>query len=101
PGSYIPEAHYLALERPTQTLPLVQPLPRAPTHHNWTAIAGSGLVLCTFLTFGSWLLLRPTSLDRFWAPVLAGKIVLVCLGQPICTKGQTGRFARREIGFSR
>jgi hypothetical protein len=26
--------------------------------------------------------LRPTSLDRFWAPVVDGKTVLVCLGQP-------------------
>jgi hypothetical protein len=46
------------------------------------AIAGAGLVLSAVLTICSWLLLRPTSLDRFWAPVLAGKTVLVCLGQP-------------------
>jgi hypothetical protein len=29
-----------------------------------------------------WLLFRSTSLDRFWAPVMGGNTLLVCMGQP-------------------
>ncbi|HEY3938783.1 MAG TPA: hypothetical protein VGL97_15220 [Bryobacteraceae bacterium] len=82
PGSYVPEAHYIVSEPPIQTLPLVDSSAHTPKPHNSRAIAGSGLALCALLTISSWLLLRPTSLDRFWTPVLAGKSVLVCLGQP-------------------
>ncbi len=82
PGSYIPEAHHVALARPSPQAP-----PRlstsVPTQHNRTAIVtGFGFVVCAAVLAGSWLLLRPTSLDRFWAPVVTGKTVLVCLGQP-------------------
>lgn len=84
-GSYIPEAHYVAAERPK----LAQSVLALPAHagqqrkqRNWFAIATAALVLCSVLAVSLWLLFRPTSLDRFWAPLVGGPSVLVCMGQP-------------------
>lgn len=83
PGSYIPEAHYMGgLERSSQAAPLPQLFAKASGRHRWMLIAGCGAVLGGVLAMCSWLLLRPTSLDRFWAPVITSKTVFVCLGQP-------------------
>ncbi len=81
-GSYVPEAHYAAPERLKQVQPPLGLATNAPEQRTWISIATAALVLCAVLTAGLWLLLRPTSLDRFWAPVVGGKTVLVCLGQP-------------------
>ncbi|MBV8550091.1 MAG: hypothetical protein JOY54_02245 [Acidobacteriaceae bacterium] len=78
PGSYIPEIHYSTVERPTEA----QVLTKSPKHRNWFAIIGIGLVVPIILAVGSWVFLRPTPVERFWAPVLTGKAVLVCMGQP-------------------
>jgi len=78
-GSYVPDAHYVTPER----LNRVQP-PAALTNtrrrHHWFAIGAVTLAICAVLASGAWLLFRPTTLDRFWAPVLGSKTVLVCLG---------------------
>ncbi len=87
PGSYVPEAHHIASERvaserPSQTQPAPPVLTAAQKHPNWFAIGVGGLVSCAIVATCFWLLLRPTPLDRFWDPVLGGKNLLVCMGQP-------------------
>lgn len=82
PGSYIPEAHYVAPERRKQVELPVQLSTTAPKQRSWSATTAAAVVLCAVLTACLWLFLRPTPLDRFWAPVIEGKSVLVCLGQP-------------------
>ncbi len=78
-GSYIPEAHYTS-ERPTQAQP--GPATVAQKQKNWSTIALASLACCAAVAVFFWLLFRPTTLDRFWDPVLGGKSVLVCMGQP-------------------
>ncbi len=84
PGSYVPEAHYIALER-SKAVQLLAPVidagPRARPSRGLALIAASLLVSVVLLA-ALGLLFRPTPLDRFWAPVMAGKTVLVCVGQP-------------------
>ena len=85
PGSYIPEAHYRALERAKQARALVLAAPVAPQQRsprNWLFGVAAAIVLFAVLTTSLWLFLRPTPLDRFWAPLVGGKSVLVCMGQP-------------------
>ncbi|MBV8807048.1 MAG: hypothetical protein JO033_00110, partial [Acidobacteriaceae bacterium] len=83
PGSYVPEVHYAALDRPKRLENLVQVSANAPQHRNWIRIAVAGLVLSVVLAICLWLVPSgPTALDRFWSPVEAGKTVLVCIGQP-------------------
>ena len=85
PGSYIPEAHYVAPDRarqsPAKTL-AAEPEPLPGKTRNRVAIASAGFILCAALAISAWLLLRPNSLDRFWAPLVTGKSVLICMGQP-------------------
>ncbi len=85
PGSYIPEAHYLALERAKQARALAQAtdVQQQPSNRRkQLAIAAAAVVLCALVATSLWALLRPTPLDRFWAPLVRGNSVLVCMGQP-------------------
>jgi hypothetical protein len=84
PGSYIPEAHYAVTRQepaPISTA-VIDPAPEQRKSRNGRAIAAAALLVCAVLTTSLWLLLRPTPLDRFWAPLVDGKSVLVCMGQP-------------------
>jgi len=79
-GSYVPELHSVLIEQPE----------RKPTGHRLKPrnsgknlrVAAISLLVGTLLGLFVWRLLKPTDLERFWAPVLAGKTVLVCMGQP-------------------
>jgi hypothetical protein len=87
PGSYIPEAHYVTPKRAQQAVIEARPLVAETVQQqkpprNWLAIAAAALVVCAVLATSLWLFFRPTSLDRFWAPLLDGKNLLVCMGQP-------------------
>lgn len=86
PGSYIPEAHYVAPEhaKRIQANTLAADIgPQPVKQRNWLALALGVLALFTAVAVSCWLLLRPNSLDRFWAPVMTGNnSVLVCMGQP-------------------
>lgn len=81
-GSYIPELHSAPVERP---IPIVRAPALPPEARDrrriWPRLAGLGALICALATLLAWFL-RPTNLDRFWAPVLAGQTVLVCMGQP-------------------
>lgn len=79
-GSYVPELHALSMER---AKPVVDPQPLNGQKHG-KAVRAAGILfpVGAVLAVSVWLLLRPTNLDRFWAPVLEGKTVLVCMGQP-------------------
>ncbi len=86
PGSYVPEAHTIALERSKNSPPqaalatdLGQQHSRNPSYR---AIAAASVAVVAVLMASAWLLSRPTPLERFWAPVTSGKTVLVCMGQP-------------------
>ncbi len=82
PGSYIPEAHYVA-PRPPQASPAVVRLTAgSPKRNRRMQAAVASALLLTVLILSLWLLSRPTSVDRFWAPIVGGKSVLVCMGQP-------------------
>jgi hypothetical protein len=81
-GSYVPELHSTALERP-KLIPAAQPpRERAVRRHSRIPPLVVGGSLCALAAISVWLLLRPTNLDRFWGPALSGKSVLVCMGQP-------------------
>ena len=86
PGSYVPEAHYVAPEglKPAQVVLALATDPSKQTakRRNWFAIIGGSLAVPAVLAMCLWLLFRPSSLDRFWAPVMGGKTLLVCMGQP-------------------
>jgi hypothetical protein len=85
PGSYIPEAHYVAPERAKRGAPkTLSPEPeRQPNKsRNRVALGVAILLFCAISAASAWLFLRPNSLDRFWAPLMTGKSVLVCMGQP-------------------
>ncbi len=86
PGSYVPEAHYIAPERLNiiePQLPRVSEAAQQHTKHPYgLAIVAASVLICAVLASILWMLFRPTPLDRFWAPVLTGKTVLVCMGQP-------------------
>lgn len=86
-GSYVPELHMVMPERPAPAAapaptPLAEPLPAPPPAPKrvWFLVA-AGLV-GAFAAVSAWTFLRPSDLDRFWGPVLGGKSVLVCMGQP-------------------
>lgn len=80
-GSYLPEVHRIAPRpEPQIRVPEIAP-PPAATQRRPAALWVAGVALCGVLVI-SWLLLRPPPLDRFWAPILKGKTVFVCLGQP-------------------
>ncbi len=84
PGSYVPEAHYIALER-SKAVQLLAPVIDAeqPARQGrGLALIAASLLVSVVLLAALWLLFRPTPLDRFWAPVMTGKTVLVCVGQP-------------------
>jgi hypothetical protein len=86
PGSYVPEAHYVAAERlkPAQVV-LALPTDASKQHgkhRHWSAIIAALLAVPAVLATSLWLLFRSTSLDRFWAPVMGGNTLLVCMGQP-------------------
>lgn len=81
-GSYVPEAHYVSPERPKPAPPAPPLATVAAKQAHWFAIIAAAITLCAVVLASSWLLLRPTSLDRFWAPLVSGKSVLVCMGQP-------------------
>jgi hypothetical protein len=77
PGSYVPEVHTATADPPKAR----EAPPWARKRFDWMSIAAASAALCG-LTTCVWLVIRPTSVDRFWAPVTAGKNVLVCMGQP-------------------
>jgi hypothetical protein len=80
-GSYVPEVHYVLPERLQPVMgALVRPQPRNTSRSG--LLAGAATILCAALTGLIWLVMRPTSLDQFWAPVANGRNVLVCMGQP-------------------
>jgi hypothetical protein len=60
----------------------MDPVPERRKLRNGWAMAAAALVVCAVPAIFLWLLLRPASLDRFWAPLMGGKSVLVCMGQP-------------------
>ena len=76
-GSYVPEAHVATLE---QAKP-ARPSPKSRRRLDRSIIVAVAAVLCGLAVFLI-VFFRPTPLDRFWAPVIAGKGVLVCMGQP-------------------
>jgi hypothetical protein len=92
PGSYIPEVHPLspqaevapaatsATEEPAAITPAIE----APRHKYRRLFLIPGMVVLTCSAIGTvlWLWPRPSTLDRFWAPILARNTVLVCMGQP-------------------
>lgn len=85
-GSYIPEAHYFAPQPLRASLPVVRlttaASPQIRNRRKPTGITFAGLAAAVLLTTSLWLLSRPTSLDRFWMPIISSKSVLVCMGQP-------------------
>ncbi|HTU47581.1 MAG TPA: hypothetical protein VMF91_21135 [Bryobacteraceae bacterium] len=85
PGSYIPEAHYVAPDHAkyiqAKTLAAdIRPQSVKPRYR--LALVLGLFVLCTAVATSCWLVFRPNSLDRFWAPLMTGDSVLVCVGQP-------------------
>lgn len=86
PGSYVPEAHAVAPERARHNQGLVLAAADAAqqpkSRRNWLAIGASVFALGSALAISFGLLAKPTPLDRFWAPLMDGKSVLVCMGQP-------------------
>jgi hypothetical protein len=84
PGSYIPEAHYAGTrkEQSPASLPAIDAAAEQRNSRKWLGIAATALAVCAVVTTSSWLFLRPTPLDRFWAPLENDNSVLVCMGQP-------------------
>lgn len=83
PGSYIPELHAAALENPKPVMAAqVVPHPVPSARKQKIGFLSLGGSVCALAVVAAWLFLRPTNLDRFWAPALSGKSVLVCMGQP-------------------
>lgn len=79
PGSYNPEIHF-SNERTGSAVAV--PLESGRRQWWWMAAGGAGVAaLVSAIIFGP--LLRPTNLDRFWAPVVRpSSPVVVCMGQP-------------------
>ncbi|MGA8030484.1 MAG: hypothetical protein WB992_25355 [Bryobacteraceae bacterium] len=85
PGSYVPEAHYVALERlksAAAVLRLPAEVPRQHRKRSYRVAIPATLAVVSVLAVSLWRFLQPTPLDRFWAPVMGGESVLVCMGQP-------------------
>lgn len=83
-GSYIPEAHYLAPDRPQLAPAVVVTAPAAIARaqpRNRLLIGAIALALGASLAV-LWFVSEPKPLDRFWGPLLTSKSVLVCMGQP-------------------
>lgn len=92
PGSYIPEVHprspqtemapaaASASEDPAATAPAIERTKRK--HPRWFLIPGAVILACAATGIVTWVWPRPSTLDRFWAPILASNNVLVCIGQP-------------------
>ncbi|MBV9762520.1 MAG: hypothetical protein JO340_18315 [Acidobacteriaceae bacterium] len=83
-GSYVPEAHYVAPDRPKLAPPVVvhspAPAPRVPPLGRFAA--GAVVLALAAFFISLWFVMRPGALDRFWGPLLTTKSVLVCMGQP-------------------
>jgi hypothetical protein len=86
PGSYVPEAHYVSPEalKPAQVvLALATDTPKpANRRHRWPAILAALVAVSAILATCLWLVLQPSPIERFWAPLMNGKTLLVCMGQP-------------------
>ena len=92
PGSYIPEVHPVSLQAemaPTAAFPTEEPVAITATieatrhkYLRWFLIPGIVVLACLATSMVIWIWPRPSTLDRFWAPILAGNTVLVCMGQP-------------------
>lgn len=81
-GSYIPEVHPVTspLAISSVLVPAVESTPHKK--RNWLPFQMAAVGLCASIAVVVWLWPRPSSLDRFWGPVLQGNTVLVCIGQP-------------------
>jgi hypothetical protein len=82
-GSYVPEIHYVVPELLHRVIgTLEQPQPTSRNRPRGGLIAGAMAILCAAAASLIRFTLRPTSLDRFWVPVLSGRNLLVCMGHP-------------------
>lgn len=76
-GSYIPE-----FRLPIHDAVTAVPVP-VGRRRWWIAVSAAAVLAAVLLAVAGWTRLRPSALDRFWAPVLepAGS-VLLCVGPP-------------------
>jgi hypothetical protein len=92
PGSYIPEVHALspqaemapAAASAAEELAAITP-PTESTrrkYRRWFLIPGAVVMTSLAISIVIWIWPRPSTLDQFWAPILARNTVLVCMGQP-------------------
>lgn len=90
PGSYIPVFRPPKLPAPilTEAVPLSTPAINPNRRRHWRLAAGiaAGVIVATVL--GSYFLLRSSTVDQFWSPVLASPArVLMCVGSPDTVNG--------------
>jgi len=93
-GSYVPEFHFHAADSKTEKKPLATEM--KPRRGRWLLATVALVLLAGVLTVaGRLTILRPTALDRFWAPVFSTQDpVLICVSKPLLYRPSIDLFRR-------